>query len=251
MHNTDNKPWLLLKVNVCPHDYALKLSDMEVIKKADLLIWNGENLECFLTKLLKQPGLAKKLLTVQSLPKINKLSFRNSKQLDPHLWLSPQNAKIILEAITEKLIEMDPENIKQYLLNKQYFFSQLSNKDIYIKNKLSKIKQQNYLVFHDAYQYFERFYGLQPSLVISDHQEIPLNIQQMLAIDNLISKSKTVCLFKEPDFNPKILKNLLKTHKNLQIGDLDPIGLKQDLGKDGYFKLLTNLADGLDSCLGN
>lgn len=245
MHNTHNKPILLLKTNLCPHDYALKFSDMEVIKQADLIIWGGEDLECFLTKLLKtNRSLTEKLITAQSLPNIARLSFRNSRQLDPHIWLSPANAKVILIAIINKLIILDPENTKIYLSNKQKFLNQLSKIDLYIKNKLANFKHKDYLVFHDAYQYFEKFYGLKAPVVISHNPEMPLNIKQIQTIDNIISKNNhTVCLFKEPDFNPKILKNLSHKHQNLKIINLDPIG-----GAGDYFVLLTDLADSIGKC---
>ena len=255
MHNTKNKPLLLLKGNLSPHDYALKLSDVEVIRQANLIIWGGEDLEFFLTKLLKQPLLVNKLLTVQNLKKINKLSFRKSKYLDEHLWLSPDNAKIIVAAITQKLIAIDPVNAKQYLANKQQFLTKLSGTDsrIRAKFKSSKINKQSYVVFHDAYQYFEKFYGLKSPLVISDHPELPLSMHRMIHIHDLIIKHQVKCLFKEPQFNSKMLDFLLestaKTTENLKLGTLDPLGSDQDLGPDGYFKLLNNLSDELCSCL--
>lgn len=218
---------------------------MEVIKHADLIIWGGEDLECFLTKLLKKhKNLTEKLITAQSLPNIVRLPFRDSRQLDPHIWLSPANAKIILGSIINKLIILDPENTKIYLSNKQRFLQQLSKIDLYIKNKLANFKHTDYLVFHDAYQYFERFYGLKAPEVISHNPDMPLNIRQMQKIDNIISKNNNiVCLFKEPDFNPRILNNLAQKHQNLKIINLDPIGSEGD-----YFALLTDLADSIGKC---
>ncbi|MGD0465443.1 MAG: zinc ABC transporter substrate-binding protein [Gammaproteobacteria bacterium] len=252
MHNTKNKPLLLLNGNVSPHDYALKLSDVEVIKQANLIVWGGPDLEFFLTKLLKKPSLANKLLTIQTLKNINKLSFRKSTQLDEHLWLSPDNAKVIVEAITQNLITLDPANANQYLTNKRRFLTKLSFVDLRIRTKLYEISGQSYVVFHDAYQYFEKFYGLKQPLVISDHPELPLSMQRMISIHDSIKKHQIKCLFKEPQFNPKMLDFLLETTattEKLKIGILDPLGSDQDLGVDGYFKLLNNLSDGLYSCL--
>ena len=73
---------------------------------------------------------------------------------------------------------------------------------------------------------------------------MPLNIRQMQKIDNIISKNNNiVCLFKEPDFNPRILNNLAQKHQNLKIINLDPIGSEGD-----YFALLTGLADSIGKC---
>lgn len=250
---TNNKPLLLLSGNISPHDYALKVRDVEAVTKADLIIWGGDGLEIFLTKLLKNPELANKLFTIQDLKNLEKLSIRNKKteHLDEHLWLSPVNAEVIAVALTQKLIKLDPINANKYRHNKQKFLLKLAKTSLTIKEKLNKLTNKKYLVFHDAYQYFEKFYGLPKPLVISDSPEMPLSVQRMLVIHKAIQKHQIKCLFKEPQFNSKILDSMLQANdtKNLQVGMLDPIGLDHDLGSDGYFKLLNNLADELSGCL--
>ncbi len=252
MHGVnDNKPILLLHGNVSPHDYALKLSDIRVLGQADLIIWGGDQLEFFLTKLLKQPQFASKLFTVQNLSNLNKLQFRNGKYLDEHTWLSPDNIKIIIKAIEQTLIKLDPIHAKQYSANRKKFLIKLAGVDSHIRFKLKDVKNQTYLVFHDAYQYFEKSYGIQAPIVISDNPAMPLSIQRMLIIHDLIVQNQVNCLFKEPQFNSKVLDSLLKSselNRRLKVGILDPIGSDQDLGADGYFKLINNLADELYSC---
>lgn len=251
MHNVpgNNNLSLLLKNNISPHDYALKLKDIKAIKSADLIIWVGEDLECFLVKLFKDSSLVNNLLTVQLLGGIHKLPCRNSNQLDEHLWLYPKNASVIVESIAKRLIELDPVNTNKYLVNKQNFLIKIANNNNLINNKLSNIKHKNYVVFHDAYQYFEKFYGLNAPLVISDHPELPLSAKKMLDINLSIKQNNIQCIFKEPQFDPKIINFLQNKNKFLKIGCLDPLGMDKDLGPDGYFKLLNNLADALSGCL--
>ncbi len=261
MHGVENnKLSLLLHGNTSPHDYALKLREVEAIRQADLIIWGGENLEFFLIKLFKQPAIVDKLLTIQNLEKLNTLPVRSintcshahahNNRVDEHIWLSPDNAKIIVQAITKALIKLDPAHRIKYLANKRQFLIKLSKMDAVIRNKLLKVIGQSYLVFHDAYQYFEKFYGLNPPLVISNNPAIPLSVHRMLTINDAIKKDQIKCLFKEPQFNSKILNSFLQstTKKGLQAGELDPLGSDQDLGADGYFKLLEHLADQFCSC---
>lgn len=249
--NSSNKPILLLQGNVSPHDYSLKFSDVRHLEQADLIVWGGEQLEFFLIKLLKQQQFSNKLFTVQNLPGLNKLNFRNKQYLDEHLWLSPENAKIIVKALEKILITLDPKNAKKYAANRRKFLIKLASVDSHIKSKLKFVTNKTYLVFHDAYQYFEKFYGLQSPIVISDHPAIPLSIQRMLVINDLIVKNQVHCIFKEPQFTSKSLDSLLKSNDlngQLKVGILDPLGSDQDLGAEGYFRLINNLAEEFYSC---
>ena len=243
---------LLLQGNVSPHDYSLKLNDVKLLAKADVIIWGGDQLEFFLSKLLQQPKFANKLITIQKEPKLKTLNFRNSKSLDEHVWLSPYNAKIIVMAVERFLTTIDPVNAKKYIINRKKFLIKLANMDARIKgNVLLMGKHKTYLVFHDAYQYFENFYGLQTPIVISDNPSMPLSIKRMFHIHDIIVKNQVNCLFKEPQFNAKILDSLIQSpnlNQNLKVGILDPLGKDEDMGPDGYFRLINNLAESFNSC---
>ncbi len=249
--STTNRPVLLLHGNVSPHDYNLKMSDIKLVAQADLIVWGGDQLEFFLTKLLKQQKFADKLLTVQDLRNLNNLTFRNKKYLDEHIWLSPKNAIVIVRSIEQTLAKLDPVNAKKYATNRKNFVIKLQGIDSGIRLKLKLLSHRNYLVFHDAYQYFEKFYGLQAPIVITDNPAIPLSIQRMLVIHDLINNQGIKCVFKEPQFSSKVLDYLLKSkdlNAQLKVGILDPLGSDQDLGADGYFKLINNLAESFSSC---
>lgn len=242
---------LLLDGNGSPHDYALKIKDLHLIETANLIVWGGDQLEVFLSKLLKQTRLNKKLLTIQELPNLKKLKFRNSSYLDEHWWLSPENAKVIILAIEKKLSYLDPANINLYAANRKKFLIQLGIVDSAIKEKLNYIKNKNYLVFHDAYQYFEKFYGLKPPIVISDNPSMPLSAHRIMIVRELMDRNKVDCIFQEPQFNSKALNSLINRsnlNSKLNIGILDPLGSDLDLGADGYFKLINKLSDSFYSC---
>ena len=245
------KPVLLLRGNASPHDYNLRFSDVKLISQANLIVWGGDQLEFFLKKLLNQDKFTDKLLTVQDLPSLNKLTFRNSQYLDEHLWLSPDNAKIIIKAIEKQLSLLDPNNSTKYAANRRSFLTKLDTLDADIRAKLKILRHKKYLVFHDAYQYFEKFYGLHSPIAITDNPSIPLSIQRMLVIHDLIINQNVHCLFKEPQFSSKVLDSLLKSkdlNGRLKVGILDPLGSDEDLGGDGYFKLINNLATEFYNC---
>ena len=242
---------LLLKGNVSPHDYTLKPSDINSLNKASIVIWGGDQLETFLVKLFNQPKFQAKLITVQALKDLQQLKFRNSSYIDEHWWLSPYNAKVIAVAIEQYLSRIDPKNAKNYKINRKKFLLKLAKLDLIIKEKLEISNNKNYLVFHDAYQYFEKFYGLKSPVVISDNPAMPLSIRRMSIVRELIDKQGAKCLFREPQFSSKALDSLIGSYdlnRQLKVGILDPLGSDQDLGPDGYFKLINNLADSFNSC---
>ena len=242
---------LLLRGNFSPHHYNLKFSDIKSLDNANLIIWVGKQLEFFLVKPLSQDEFNNKLLTIQDLPSLTKLNFRNSKYLDEHLWLYPDNAKIIVAAIEKKLSLLDPINATKYSQNKKDFLIKLSEIDKKIKTKLNSFSSKKYLVFHDAYQYFEKAYNLQQPIVMNNNPSNSLSFKRILFIHDLIINEDIHCLFKEPQFNSKALNSLLTSkdlNGKLEIGILDPLGSDQDLGANGYISLLNNLAKEFYSC---
>lgn len=242
---------LLLQGNFSPHHYNLKFSDIKSLDNANLIIWVGKQLEFFLVKPLSQDEFNNKLLTIQDLPSLTKLNFRNSKYLDEHLWLYPDNAKIIVAAIEKKLSLLDPLNATKYSQNKKDFLIKLSEIDKKIKTKLNSFSSKKYLVFHDAYQYFEKAYNLQQPIVMNNNPSNSLSFKRILFIHDLIINEDIHCLFKEPQFNSKALNSLLTSkdlNGKLEIGILDPLGSDQDLGANGYISLLNNLAKEFYSC---
>ena len=164
---------------------------------------------------------------------------------DPHIWLDPLNAKVILTVMAKNMKMMDKKNSAKYDANLKKVNAKIDglvseiNKDI---NKNAK-----YVVFHDAYQYFEKRFGLKTLGALTVNTDVLPGAEQLKDIRKVIKKENAKCIFSEPQFNPKIIKAIAKD-TNIKTGVLDPLGADLKNNKDLYFKLLNNLSNSLRKC---
>ena len=124
----------------------------------------------------------------------------------------------------------------------------LSEIDKLTKNiKKDLNKDLRFVVFHDAYQYFENRFGIQVLGALTVNTDVMPGAEQLSEIREVIEHEKVNCLFSEPQFNPSIIKSIAKD-TSVKIGILDPLGAKLDKGKDLYFNLLNNMASSFKGC---
>lgn len=262
------EPKLLINGNGSPHDYQLKPSDAKLINESDLVIWGGPGIDGYIAKSLDNFGDSKesRSLDLSTVANLNLLPMRSSTNwehehhdhsghshdhshdhFDAHFWLSPDNAKIIAQAIAERLSDIDPAHAKTYLRNAKDLEAELLRKEKVWNKQLAAYHGVPYLVFHDAYQYFNEYFGLDGVGAISIHPEIPPSAQRIEQIQTLLQEEKVRCIFSEPQFNYKIIDSLTD---NLHVykGVLDPLGQDKDMGPDGYLVLLDKLVDSFVLC---
>ncbi len=169
---------------------------------------------------------------------------------DGHIWLSPQNAMLILQAISQELSLKYPNHRQAFAENSQLAIDAINQKNQLIAKDMEKIKARPFIVFHDGYQYFEKSYDLAGvgSITLEPNESpSPNRIQQ---IKEKISKNQVQCIFAEPQFSPKLVK-LLQEENKIKTEFLDPLGVKIDIheGKQFYPKLMQSLSLALQSCL--
>lgn len=254
---------VLLQGYSSPHTFNLKPSDIKKLHSSDIIIWGGSTLEPYLTKVLENEDLKPKVIDVSKINSIARLEIKCKHCLenahkhqhsshgklssDPHYWLSPKNGIIIAKSIQTKLSELDLDNNKIYLDNLRNFTHKTINLIAELEQKLAPYKSKNFMVYHDGYQYFESFFGLRNIGVINYTPGVPLGAKHTLAIRKKIKTNNVGCIFKEPQFNAKIIDNLEKTFSVKQ-GNLNPMGEDYDMGPDGYFKLLRKIANSFIRC---
>ena len=278
-----SKPTLLLEPGASPHHYSLRPSEVAALHNADVIFWGGPDLESFLVKPLQSVGDAK-TVSLSKTPKLILLATRTGKEwehdhahdqnyehahdhsedhthdddngeeahhhgpIDMHFWRDPRNAIAMADYITKVLSEKDSSHAKIYQENNKKLKTRLQQLDLHLAGKLKKIQNKPFLVFHDAYQYFEKRYHLNAVGSITIHPELPLSLQRLNALRNIIKSSKAICVFSEPQFKPKLVERLA-TETGIKTGVLDPLGPKTSEGAEGYFQMLENLADSLVQCL--
>ena len=164
---------------------------------------------------------------------------------DPHVWLDPMNAKVIVKEITKQLVQLDSKNSATYKANSKKALADIDKLTKNIKKDLSK--DLRFVVFHDAYQYFEKRFGIQVLGALTVNTDVMPGAEQLSEIREVIEHEKVNCIFSEPQFNPSIIKSIAKDTK-VKTGILDPLGAKLDKGKNLYFDLLNNMASSFKGC---
>lgn len=249
-----NEPDVLLAANTSPHDYALRPSDVRRINQADLIIWFGPELEPFLDKILEGRD------NVLTLSKIDDLPLREYQgdhhdhdghdhgSHDPHFWMGVDTASQVAKAISAKLIEIDPSQQAAYQANLAQFEARLRQQHNEIAAQLSKVKDQGYYVFHDAYGYFEEDYGLNQLGFFTVSPERKPGAKTLIAIRQALSKKEAKCVFSEPQYTPAVVESVTR-NTDVNQGVLDPIGVDIVVEAGGYFNFMQQMADSFEQCL--
>jgi len=166
-------------------------------------------------------------------------------EYDPHIWLDPINAKIILTEMVEHLIENDEKNSSVYKSN---LGKALKDIDKLIKDVKAELnKDISFIVFHDAYQYFENRFNVTVLGAFTVNTDVMPGAEQLSEIREIIEHDKVSCIFSEPQFNPDIINTVAKD-MDIKTGVLDPLGATLDPGKGLYFKLIKNMSKSFKGC---
>jgi zinc transport system substrate-binding protein len=169
---------------------------------------------------------------------------------DPHVWLDPENAKAMTSAVAAELSKIDPEHAKSYETNAAAYVASLDQLTADISAETKPVQNKPFIVFHDAYQYFETRFGLNAVGSISDVSAAAPSAKRLKEIKDKLEETKAICVFREPQFDEKYVSVVLEGSKAKQ-GILDPIGSGITPGPMAYAELLSNLAKGARDCLMN
>ena len=166
-------------------------------------------------------------------------------EFDPHIWLDPMNAKVILSEMAEHLIENDKKNESKYKANLKKAHKDLDKLTKKVKSELNKDFKS--IVFHDAYQYFEKRFDINVLGAFTVNTDVMPGAEQLAEIREVIEHDKVSCIFSEPQFNPDIIKAVAKD-TNVATGVIDPLGATLDPGKNLYFDLIKNMSNSFKGC---
>lgn len=167
---------------------------------------------------------------------------------DMHLWLDPTNAKAMAAEITRSLAEVDPANKTAYESNLSAVNAQIDALDAEIAAQLKPVLEKPFIVFHDAYQYFEKRYGVRVAGSVTVSPETMPGAERLSDIHSKIEELGAACVFAEPQFEPKLI-GVVTEGTEAKSGVLDPEGGALDAGPDLYGQLMRNLATSMSTCL--
>ena len=166
-------------------------------------------------------------------------------EFDAHIWLDPSNAIEMVLEISHELSEIDPDNSAKYEQNANKAIASLNNLINEINSSIPK--DASYIVFHDAYQYFENRFGVSSAGALTLNPDVLPGAKQIDAIQDLIQDENIKCIFSEPQFNPKIIETLAADIK-ISTGIMDPLGAFIDQGPEMYQNLILDIANSLKDC---
>jgi len=261
---------VLLPDGASEHDYALRPSDVKRLQDADLVVWVGPEMEAFMAKMAARIPAGKNV-EMASLDGVKSLLLKGGDdhedeheghahgdadhahehhhgEYNMHLWMSPEIAKKTAVAIHGKLLELMPESKDKLDANLKHFEAELSSADAKIGNELAPVKGKGYFVFHDAYTYFEKHYGLTPLGHFTVNPEIQPGAQRLHQIRTQLVEQKATCVFAEPQFRPAVIDAVARG-TNVRSGTLDPLGTNITPARDSYVKFLSQLSSQYTSCL--
>jgi len=248
------KPTLLLNGATSPHSYSLRPSDMRKLEDADVVFYISPELEIFLQRAIKN---LPKETTVAALVKTEGLETLEVEEehdahhhagTDPHIWMNPQNAILMVSKISDILAQADPQNSFMYKENAENLAKKLLDIDNELREKTAELKNLPYIVFHDGYRYFEKHYGLINSGVVTIAPDKQPSAKKLRELREEITKGNIICLFSEPQHPSSLLKTITEG-TNINTAELDPLGADLIAGEEMYFALMNKFADNLEKCL--
>ena len=279
-------PTLIIEGSNSPHNFSLKPSHAKMLEEADIVFWIGEDLESFMEKPLNSLAKNAVQISFMNLKSIEKLKFRDMSdhddhdedghkdddhddhgnedhhghedehddsshdghghgEFDAHIWLDPMNAKAMVLEIAHELSDLDPLNKSTYEKNAEKMISSLD--DLIERVSTAIPKNPSFIVFHDAYQYFENRFNIKAAGALTLNPDVLPGAKQIAEIQELIEHDSVKCIFSEPQYNPKIVE-MLSADMNVSTSVLDPLGAYIEVGPKMYNNLILEIASSLKDC---
>jgi zinc transport system substrate-binding protein len=282
-------PELLVQGAASPHSYSMRPSDAARLDSAEVVFWIGPALEAFLAKPVASLAADARVLELEEIPGLTLYPPRaggvwaphahegeehageehegegegehaeeehegedhdhEAGTVDAHLWLDPDNAKAIAAAMAETLAASDPANAAAYRANAADLAARIDALDAELMAELAPVRDRPFIVFHDAYQYFEAHYGLAAAGSITVSPDQPPGAKRLSEIRATIAERGAACVFREPQFEPALI-DLVIEGSGARQGELDPEAAALAEGPELYFEMMRGLARSIAGCLG-
>lgn len=273
------KPSLIVRGYGSPHTYQMRPSDAATLQMADIVFWVGEPMETFLHKPISiLPSSAKvvELMKVADLTLLrnrhggfsevgqgdDEVNHKDSEHqgndvdtprahnhsFDAHVWLDVSNAQRMVEAIAQHLSAVDEVNAAQYKANEVALTERLEVLDAELAEQLEPVRNVPYVVFHDAWGYLEKRYGLNAVGSVTVSPERMPSARRLAKLRNKINELEARCVFTEPQFESALVKTVIEG-TDVEPAVLDPLGVGFEPGPDAYFQMMQASVTAMVRCL--
>ena len=274
-------PKLIVPPGTSPHGYAMRPSEARALQNADVTFWMGPDLTPWLGRAIKSLTGNAINVALSNSEDLVRHPFRTGatfdshdhhdhgdhgdehkeahkddhgdhgdehEGLDPHLWLDPENARILLGVISSTLAGLDPTHADTYRANAAQAKKAIAALTHELDAALQPIRGRPFIVFHDAYQYFEHRFNVDASGSVALGDASSPGPARIAAIRQKIQTLGAHCVFSEPQFRSKIITTVIEG-TTARSATLDPLGATLKPGPELYSQLLRNLGDNLLTCL--
>lgn len=263
------EPALLIDGMASPHTYSLKPSDAKALAAADVVFRVSDGLETFMSKVIR--SLPKKVLVVEleKAPGLTLYKMRSGGTFetddhgsgkhshghshdrtatDSHIWLDPANAALIATHMASVLGKAHPAGAERFKVNAEAFGREMDALSAEVQASVTPVSGGAFIVFHDAYQYFERRFGLKAAGSVTVSPDVAPSAKRLTALRRKIAQLKAVCVFAEPQFEPRLVVTITED-TNARRGVLDPNGAAIPAGPGHYVALVRGMAGDFVACL--
>ena len=277
MSGIGEPPFLLIDGAISPHDFKLRVSDRARLESADVLLRVSSSLE----SRLHPRALPEKMqiwTLAEELPADVLLARREDlfedhdhghgddhgdhdysddhdnheserAAIDSHFWLSPRIASMIVSVLARKLSQIDPENAARYRQNAAATTRKIAALTTDIRAAFRAAPPPPYLAFHDAWQYFERDFGLRAAGAIVLDPRLPIGAGHASRLLRSARAGEAGCIVTEPQFESRRLISLVgEAGGDIKIVAADPLGVAATPGEDAYFEILRAVARAFSAC---
>ncbi len=243
------EPLLLIPAGRTPFDFEPDRNTEQALQNVDLLFWVGPELEKTL-----QPSIARlpesvRVVELLSRPDLKVLPSRaNHDERNPFFWMDDRNAIILLDLLTEILIEADPARSHIYSRNRLRLLKPLKRIDREYEYGYRGLQAGTGAEYFDALHYFEQAYALKIVGHVATTPWDPVDTRALLQLRSRMVEFQANCLFTERGMPADNLE-LLVSGLDVTVGELDPLGLQFEAGEDLYLKLMRHNTDAIKRCL--
>lgn len=255
------EPDLLIPAQVSPHGLSLKPSQARQLSKADIVFWIGPTLtpwmeravetlaaDARVVELIEAVGLTLLHAEGDEPHGTDHADEHEAERADPHIWLDTANALILVLHVAEVLAEHDTANAQTYYRNAEEASRRISGLALSLAEAMRPAKDKPYIVYHDAYRYFENRFGLGRAVAIAGGHGSKPGARRISEIRSAIRRSKARCVFAEVQFDPRGVTAVLRG-TDARRAILDPMGQTAQPGPDLYEAVLRGLARSMIDCL--
>ena len=235
----------------CLHDYQLQTGDMKALAKADLFLVNGAGMESYLDVVRKDfPDLPVTVASegIEFLAGQNAMEIGEAEEegVNSHIWLDAANAAAMSANLAEGLRNAFPQYADRITENETAYVEKLMALDAELREKLSGLKKNGIVTFHEAFPYFAKAYGLEVLAVVNKEPGETLTVKQMAELTEAVKALGLPPLFTEPQYEDLNARTLVQ-ETGAQVYSLDPVvtGPEEDVPLDLYEQVMRQNAETL------